>query len=215
MPGHGETDGGGCDLEHPDDAADLICGALDALGVVNCDLVGCGAGASLQVEVALRHTTRAHSLTLVGALDLTRDPSLQSALRLSYAVPAPDSHGGYLLRAWHEVRDHLLFFPWYERRREFALGAPCLQPALLQSLTRDVLLAREAGVALRRAEIGYPLLERLARLRIVARHAARVSDPRHAHSRALAGAASHFTTLSQETARCSRELISLIDLEPP
>jgi hypothetical protein len=110
----------------------------------------------------------------------------------------------------------LLFFPWYERRRAFALdAAPCLDAALLQSRAVDVLLAGEAGVALRRAEIGYPLRARLADLRLATRHAAQVCDPRHAHSRLLAPTPADFVTLSRESARCSQQLKSLIHPEPP
>ncbi len=215
LPGHGETDpANGVELVDPRDSADLVAGALDALGVDDCDLVGLGAGAMVQVEVA-RRRPRLGSLTLVGALDVTRDAALQAALRASYTAPAPDSHGGYLLRAWHEARDHLLFFPWYERRRAFALdAAPCLTPDFLQARTVDVLLAGEAGVALRRAETGYPLRARLAGLRLATRHAAHVWDPRHAHSRMLSPTLKDFITLPRDPARCSQELISFIHMEP-
>ncbi len=216
LPGHGETDGHACgELENPHDLADLVSGALDALGVDDCDLVGSGAGAAVQVEVA-RRRSRVHSLTLVGALDVTDDPALQAALRASYTAPAADAHGGYLLRAWHEARDHLLFFPWYERRRAFALdAAPCWEPAVLQARTVDALLAGEAGVALRRAEIDYPLRARLADLHVVTRHAADIWDPRHAHSRRLAPSTADFVTLSRDPARCRRELQSFIHTEAP
>jgi pimeloyl-ACP methyl ester carboxylesterase len=217
LPGHGETDvAADGDLENPRNPADLVSGALDALGVGDCDLVGSGAGAAVQVEVAYRRRSRVRSLTLIGALDVTRDPALQAALRASYAVPAADSHGGFLLQTWHEARDHLLFFPWYERRRAFALAAaPCLEPAFLQARTVDALLAGDAGVALRRAEIGYPLLARLRDLRVETHHAAAAWDPRHAHSRGLAPSSRDFITLARDPGLCCRELRSFISPEPP
>lgn len=216
LPGHGETDSGPADaLENPRYLAELVSGALDALGVADCDLVGCGAGAAVQVEVARVAPSRIRSLTLVGALDLTRAADLQAALRDSYTATPPDSHGGYLLRAWHEARDHLLFFPWYERRRTFALDAAArLEPAFVHARSVDALLAGEAGVALRRAEIGYPLRARLAQLRLAARHAAHVWDPRHAHSRMLAASPQDFITLPRDLARCRQELESCIHREP-
>ena len=107
-----------------------------------------------------------------------------------------------------------MFFPWYERRRAFALdAAPCLAPALLQTRTLDALLAGDAGVALRRAEIGYPLLVRLRELAIVPRHAAACSDPRHTHSRALAAAARDFITLPDDPACCARDIGAFIHRE--
>ncbi len=208
LPGHGETDPApGLDLDSAEPLADLIKGGLESLGLFDCDFLGCGAGASLQVEVARQSPGLARSLTLIGALDVTDDPALQAALRQSYATCEPEAHGGYLLRAWHEARDHLLFFPWYERRRAFALAAaPRLDPAFLQECTVDRLLAGSAGVALRAAEVGYPLGARLRGLRLAARHAAPAWQPRHAHSRGLAGSSREFVTLSDLPQRWYREL---------
>jgi pimeloyl-ACP methyl ester carboxylesterase len=213
LPGHGETDcPAGCDLENPELPADLVRGALDVLGVRDCDLIGVGAGAAVQVEVARRSPSLAHSLTLINALDVTCDAALHAALRASYEAPEADSHGGYLLRAWHEARDHLLFFPWYERRRACALeDSPHLKPAFLQDRTVDAVLAGAAGVALRRAELGYPLLARLRDLRVEPRHAAPPWEPRHAHSRGLATSSQDFLTLSRDPARWMQDITPFID----
>jgi len=228
VPGHGETEpAAGEALDNPQSAhveflADLVKGALDALGVTDCDLIGSGAGAAVKVELARRWPALAQSVTLIAALDVTRDPELQAALLASYASPAADSHGGYLLRAWHEARDHLLFFPWFERRRAFALaGSPCLAPEFLQQRTVDALIAGSAGVALRRAEISYPLLARLQDLRVAVRHCAPPWEPRIAHSRGLAASSEaargprEFVTLSREPVRWSLDFASLIYSEPP
>jgi hypothetical protein len=165
--------------------------------------------AGLGPAVLLLHqspSSSAELVPLIAAVDMTRDPELQATLRASCTAPAADSHGGYLLRAWHEARDHLLFFPWYDRRRACALAdSLCLEPKFLQARTVDALLAGAAGVALRRVEIGYPLLARLAELRV---------EPRHAHSRGLSGAAREFLTLSRDPERWGGELESFIHSEP-
>jgi pimeloyl-ACP methyl ester carboxylesterase len=208
FPGHGETDCPvGDDLEKPEFLAELIKGALHALGVTGCEFIGWGAGAAIQVEVARHWPSVANSLTLIAALDVTRDPALQATLRASYGAAAADSHGGYLLRAWHEARDHLLFFPWYERRRAFALAdSPRLEPAFLHRRAVDALLAGAAGVALRRAEIDYPLLDRLRDLRVEPRHAAPTWEPRLAHSRALASSARQFLALPPDPGRALHDI---------
>jgi hypothetical protein len=90
-----------------------------------------------------------------------------------------------------------------------------LEPAFLQSRTIDALLAGEVGVALRRAEIDYPLRARLAQLQLVTHHAAEVWDPRQAHSRMLAPTPTDFITLSREPARRSQQLKAFIHQEPP
>lgn len=221
LPGHGETEST-AGAAHVESLADLVLGALDALGVTDCHLIGSGAGAAVQVELARHSPALAKSLTLIAALDVTRDPKLQAALLASYAPPAADSHGGYLLRAWHEARDHLLFFPWYERRRAFALAdSPWLAPEFLQQRTIDALIAGAAGVALRRAEIAYPLLARLHELRVAPRHCAPPWEPRLAHSRGLAASSEaargprEFVTLSREPVRWSLDFASLIYPESP
>jgi hypothetical protein len=68
-------------------------------------------------------------------------------------------------------------------------------------------------VALRRAEIGYPLLARLRELAILPRHAAACSDPRHAHSRALAVGARDFITLPADPACWARAIGAFIHRE--
>jgi pimeloyl-ACP methyl ester carboxylesterase len=197
LPGHGET-------EWPDapDAASiqvlarLTKNALDVLGVARCDLVGIGAGAAVHVELARTRPRIAASLTLIAPLDVTADEDLRSRLAASYAPPQPDAHGGYLLQAWHEVRDHLLFFPWFERRRRYAvMDSPRLEPQFLQSRTTDLVLAGAAGRAVRRAEIGYPLLEKLGELTLKPRFAAPSWEPRYEHVRALAASRGSFLTL--------------------
>jgi pimeloyl-ACP methyl ester carboxylesterase len=215
LPGHGETDPWvGVECEGPERLADLVRGALEGLDAHGCDVVGLGAGAVIGVELARQSPALARSLTLIGALDLTRDPTLQALLLASYEVPSPDSHGGYLLRAWHEARDHLLFFPWYERRRALAVsGSPRLAPAFLQECAVDALLAGAAGVALRRAELRYPLLACLRELRVSPRHAAPKWEPRYAHSRELAGSAREFLTLAEDPAHWMRELEPFIHRE--
>jgi pimeloyl-ACP methyl ester carboxylesterase len=208
LPGHGDT-------EWPDAAevgsiqglANLAKDALEVLGVGTCDLVGIGAGAAVQVELARNSPRIAASLTLVAPLDATGDEDFQSRLAASYAPLLGDAHGGYLLQAWHEVRDHLLFFPWYERRRRYAVSdSPRLDPRFLQSRTADLILAGAAGRAVRRAEVGYPLLTRLRELPLTPRFAAPPWEPRYQHVRGLAGARGHFLTLARDVRDWPRQI---------
>jgi hypothetical protein len=47
----------------------------------------------------------ASTLSLLSAIDLSNDSVLRERLAESYVHTPIDSHGGYLLKAWHEVRD--------------------------------------------------------------------------------------------------------------
>jgi pimeloyl-ACP methyl ester carboxylesterase len=219
LPGHGATDyPAGWDADDMDimSLADLARAVLQALGATDGDLVGVGAGAAVQVELASQWPAIAASLTLIAAVDVTRDPALQAGLLASYTPPQADSYGGYLLRAWHEARDHLLFFPWYERRRSCAVAdSPRLDPEFLQHRTVDALLAGAAGVAVRKAEIRYPLLTRLMRQPVTARLAAPLWEPRHAHARGLAASSREFLNLSRDADRWGRDLASVALPETP
>jgi pimeloyl-ACP methyl ester carboxylesterase len=218
LPGHGETDepAAGSQPTFPE-LAQLLQSALEALGVRRYDLVGLGAGAAVMVELLHRAPERVHSLTLVAPLDMTGDCAAQAALLDSYRPWSSDSHGGFLLRAWHEARDHLLFFPWYERRRAFAAAEqPELAPAQIHACAVDVLLAGDCGAALRRAELRYPLRQRLgeardrssASLTAAVRIAATKSEPRFAHARQLAGSQQVFLELARDAAIAARQLVA-------
>jgi pimeloyl-ACP methyl ester carboxylesterase len=208
LPGHGETDlPANCDAGNLESLAGLLLGALDALGIESAALIGIGAGAAVQTAVARARPELAASLTLIAPIDVTREPQLQSRLRDSYRPPHPDPSGCHLLQAWHEVRDHLLFFPWYERRRAFAVAAsPRLEPAFLQSRTVDLLLAGAAGVDVRKAELDYPLRARLGGLALTPRVAAPLWEPRYAHSQRLAQPPEGFFTLSRHGRRWARDI---------
>jgi pimeloyl-ACP methyl ester carboxylesterase len=208
LPGHGETGlparGGIDSLEY---LATSLRGVLDSLGVTSCDLIGFGAGAAVQIELARSSPGLAASLTLVAPLDVTSEPVLRSGLLESYRYVTGDFDGGYLLRAWHEVRDHLLFFPWYERRRACAvLDSPMLEPAFLQARTVDALLAGKAGIEVRKAEVCYALRERLAALPLKPRFAAALWEPRYTHAKALAGAGNRFLQLSRDPGQWAGQL---------
>jgi pimeloyl-ACP methyl ester carboxylesterase len=200
LPGHGESDGIDADGEVPIPyLAELLHAVLLQLGLPACHLIGMGAGAAIAVQMLQDRPALASALTLIAPIDLTAQRELQNSLRESYLAPRSDFFGGYLLRAWHEVRDHLLFFPWFERRRAFAAAnPPRLDTALIHARTVDLLLAGASGAGLRRAEMCYPMLQRLQALRLPVDVAAPSWEPRYAHSRELAGTRWPFRALRAE-----------------
>jgi pimeloyl-ACP methyl ester carboxylesterase len=216
LPGHGESDAAPDPEAYRVEAlAAVLAAALDALGMEALDLIGVEAGAAVAVAVALAASgsLRVGHLLLASAIDISLDPRMQQGLIASYPPPPPpDSHGGHLLRAWHEARDHLLFFPWYDRRRACAAPAdPSLDPRFIQRSVTDAILAGAAGTALRQAELGYPLLAQLSLLARLSRvnpassfaasFAAPRCHPRFGHTQRLAGEAGcDFLELPSDTA---------------
>jgi pimeloyl-ACP methyl ester carboxylesterase len=197
LPGHGASDPPATQEEASiESCAEPLAAALEACGVTAYDWIGMGAGAAIGVQLAHTRPRSLRSLTLVAPLDLTANLELREALIDSYAAAQGDAHGGYLLKAWHEVRDHQLFFPWFERRRACAAAdTTLLDPAWLQARTLDLLEAGVHGVAVRRSELRYPLIERLAAGAGRACFAAPPWEPRFAHVRAIAPQAAHFVRL--------------------
>jgi pimeloyl-ACP methyl ester carboxylesterase len=126
------------------------------------DVIGSGAGALVGLELALRKRERVHALVMTGVAFV--DDALAAELVEKIAPQiTPDWFGGYLLQAWHVVRDQGLFWPWYERRGTAAIRQePQVDPVLVQQ--RVLELFRSAGAWRRafQAQFSYPLQKRLA-----------------------------------------------------
>ena len=206
LPGHGATDPVPGEEMSIESLATLLNEALDELGVTACEFVGLEVGAVILVEMQ-RQRPRARNLTLINVIDVTGNAAVQATLHDSYRTIEHDAWGGYLLRAWHQVRDHLLLFPWVDLRRSSGVSEkPMLDNDGLQQQTVDLLLSAESGVVLRRAELRYPLRERLQGVSNV-RFAAPGWHPRAVHTQQLADA-DVFIPLPREWHRAGEILCS-------
>jgi pimeloyl-ACP methyl ester carboxylesterase len=205
IPGHGESDSV-TERDAIEPLTERLAVTLKALDIDAYDFVGMGAGAAIGVHMLHVDPEAVRSLTLVAPLELSHDAALRTALIESYSAPAVDSYGGYLLKAWHEVRDHQLFFPWFERRRVYGADAPLLDPRWLQARTVDLLASASDGVALRRAELMYPLLQRLAESSLEPLVAAPLWEPRFAQARTLATRAGRFVALPRNASDWAGEI---------
>jgi pimeloyl-ACP methyl ester carboxylesterase len=231
LPGHGESDAladlGDYTIEN---LADLVDDALKSLGLPPFACVGMEAGAAILTVLAARGEASVASLHVLNAIDVAEDRDLCEQLLASYPpAVAPDFFGGHLLRAWHEARDHALFFPWYERSSQCAIredggapqgGAPhggaaqagaahedgfhALAADLLHRQAVDALLAGASGYAIRRAEVNCALTARLANRKCPARGAAGRWSPRFTRSQALAAASGmEFRPLPRDARGCA------------
>jgi pimeloyl-ACP methyl ester carboxylesterase len=213
LPGHGESDpADDSDASSIVSLANRLTTVLAACGIDCCDWVGIGAGAAIGAQLLHVRPRAVRSLTLIAPIDLAQQPSLRNALIDSCTAAPVDSHGGFLLKAWHEVRDHQLFFPWYERRRDCAVSAtPPLDPAWLHDRTVELLESGIYGVAARRAELTYPLRERLASAAIEPCFAASRGEPRFGLVQALAGPTGVFLALRGSMREWPSQLASMLD----
>ena len=164
LPGHGESD----DLLKSGKPsivayAKIIDAALEELDLSDVDVIGLGAGAVIGLELALLNRARVHALAMVGVahIDADRLPELLEKI----APPIePDWFGGHLLQAWYVVRDHALFWPWYERTSGgVVLQEPQVEPARLQQRVLELFRSRGNWGRTLHAQFAYPLHAKLTR----------------------------------------------------
>jgi pimeloyl-ACP methyl ester carboxylesterase len=164
LPGHGESD----DLLKAGKPsivayAKIIDAALEELDLSDVDVIGLGAGAVIGLELALLNRARVHALAMVGVAHI--DPDRLPDLLEKIAPPIePDWFGGHLLQAWYVVRDHALFWPWYERTSGgVVLQEPQVEPARLQQRVLELFRSRGNWGRTLHAQFAYPLHAKLTR----------------------------------------------------
>lgn len=163
LPGHGESDDTLSRGKPSIPAyAQVVDAALDALEIDQVDIVGLGAGALVGLEIALQHRERVHALAMGGVAFVDERLATELVERGAPQI-TPDWFGGYLLQAWHVVRDQALFWPWYERKGGAAIRQePQVDPLLVQQRVFELLRSDNAWRRTVQAQFAYPLRKRLA-----------------------------------------------------
>ena len=144
-------------------------------------------------------------------------PAAASEMQRHYTPDIqPNWFGGHLLEAWYVVRDHGLFFPWYERNRKGALQQePTVDPIDVQQRVFELFRSEGRWRALYHAQFDYPLAERLRRSQVSLLFAAAARDPL---ATVTAAAAREFPQiphleLPDEPERWARALLPSFDRE--
>ena len=91
--------------------ADLVAGGMRALGLANAALYGRHTGASVCLEIALRHPDLA-TVLLTDGLPLFAAPYTEERLAEYLPPIVPQWHGGHLTWAFFRYREQHLFWPW-------------------------------------------------------------------------------------------------------
>lgn len=122
IPGSGESES----LPAQDDLADYAAAMwrlCDALGLDRTAIEGKGLGASLAVEMAVHHPTRCIRVAIDGLL--LPDPGQRSDLLIRFAPPVTiERDGAHWYRLWLRLRDSLIYWPWYDTRRDALRRVP-------------------------------------------------------------------------------------------
>jgi pimeloyl-ACP methyl ester carboxylesterase len=162
LPGHGESDNL-LPSRSPSivDYAAIVHRALSVLKLGRVDVVGLGFGGLIGVELALRQRPAINAIAVIGVTDLE---GARAEAFMSQGIPAiePDWFGGYLLHAWHTVRDQGLFSPWYDRRGSAAIKQePQIEPLRIQQRVLELFRSNGGWQRALKAQNSYPWRRKL------------------------------------------------------
>jgi pimeloyl-ACP methyl ester carboxylesterase len=146
------------------DYADDVAALLDRLGIADVAVHGIGFGASVAIELANRFPDRVRKLSLCGVLLPEADE--RAWLSSHYAPPiAIEADGAHWYRTWLMLRDSLVWWPWFDRRRAAQRSAPAdFGAERLHCWTLDVMGSRESYADLIHAALSHDAQRALTRL---------------------------------------------------
>lgn len=117
-PGFGLSDALRGDELTVADLADALAETLDAIGMPPCPVFGTHTGASIALELGIRHPARVTGLVLDGLASFTQ--AEYDALFGEYFTKfPPDPLGGHYSSLWTRFRDQSTWFPWSARSPDF------------------------------------------------------------------------------------------------
>ena len=138
----GNGDSAPPDVAEPDLAyfANAVVRLLDALDLGQIDLYGVRTGGLIASEIAIAKPELVRRLVL-DEVNLPAKGSMERALAENPPKIDADDMGRHLLWAWHVIRDHSLFYPWFVRDGDHRLEIDLPSADALHDGTIEVLKA--------------------------------------------------------------------------
>tara|TARA_Y100000590_G_scaffold466974_1_gene644143 strand:- start:2002 stop:2835 length:834 start_codon:yes stop_codon:yes gene_type:complete len=96
------------------DFADGLIQILDIMNIKEAHFYGIRTGAMIATEIAIKQPHRVKSLVLD---DLVIHSHSESSGSIGEPCPKIDFHGSQINWAWHVIRDHFIWLPWWERSK--------------------------------------------------------------------------------------------------
>lgn len=175
-PGNGDSSPAPMDEPTIGDYAEMHLAAIDAIGLETVDLYGYHTGASIAIELSIRHPDRVRRIVLDGVSLF--DAAAQRHLLGNDHAPhiVPDHEGSQLSRAFIMVRDAWIFWPWWARGGDKLRGLGLPDTRYLHDEVLEVLKSVSTYHLSYRAALRYPKHEQLPKVPVPALVAACPSD---------------------------------------
>ena len=142
LPGTGQSDLFVAGQPSMRDYVDEISALLDWLRIPSVHAYGIGFGASVALAIAAHHPERVVGVALRGLLLPDAEERRDLAAEYSPSIEI-DRDGGHWYRTWLMLRDSLVWWPWYDRRKTALRRAPTdFDAQRLHDWTVDVMRSR-------------------------------------------------------------------------
>ncbi len=143
--------------------ADALGRTLDAMGLETVDIYGVRTGAMISTELAIAQPDR------INRLYIDELPMLGPGERNRAAgepCPPPDAQGRQLTWAFHVMKDHWMFYPWWSRDAAHRMPWDPRSADMLHDQTVEVLKAIRTFHLSYRAAMRWPRDERVTQIRV-------------------------------------------------
>lgn len=179
-PGHGLSDPLAVEQPEITHYGSALLDTLTTLGLERVHLYGNHTGAKIALDAATTAPARVASLTLDGVGVST---PAERADQLAHYTPTwelqPD--GSHLVRAWHQVRNMFLFWPWYAERPDHLLRDAMPPVEELHDIAHGMIRAGDRYRLAYRAAFRHDPSQDLSRVQVPTRIAAAADDPLQRH----------------------------------
>lgn len=145
------------------DFAEALGRVLDAMGFETVDLYGVRTGAMIATELAIAQPDRVNCLFID---ELKVSGPARDTETYGDPCPAPDYVGSQLDWAFHVMKDHWIFYPWWSRDAEHRMAWDQPSPDTLHDQTVEVLKAVRTFHHSYNAAMHWPRTERIPLLRV-------------------------------------------------
>lgn len=168
LPGNGESENPmGLDVT-TEKQASFLAEAVHALGYDEVDVFGTWGGGTVAIELAVQYPDLVNAAAVPNIMTMELKGGALDEMAAKYTPDIPfDDYGGHWVFAWNMVRDQELFSPWYARKVDNIIrtGEPDISPEVIHRRTLDLFKCYEIYQAAYKAHFGYPMTERLAKLK--------------------------------------------------